>query len=105
MTNNPLKTPKIKNIKSYLLKLKLHMKKKKKTKQNKRKLTKDKNYPHILSHHSMPSQPSSILAHTCPTLTVTASNFPNPFATNIVHPMQTLSQSGTFKPKQCLKFQ
>ena len=53
----------------------------------------------------MPSPPSSVLAPTCPTLTVTASNFPNPFATNIVHPMQTHSQSGTFKPKQCLKFQ
>ena len=66
-------------------------------------LTKDKNYRHILSHHSMPSQPSSVLAPTCPTLTVTASNFPNPFATNIVHPMQTHSQSGIFKPKQCFK--
>ena len=67
--------------------------------------TKDKNYTHILSNHSMPSQPSSVLAPTCPTLTVTVSNFPNPFATNIVHPRQTHSQSGTFKPKQCLKFQ
>lgn len=72
-------------------------------KKTKQKLTKDKNYPHILSHHSMPSQPSSVLAPTCPTLTVTASNFPNPFATNIVHPMQTHSQSGIFKPKQCFK--
>ena len=51
----------------------------------------------------MPSQPSSVLAPTCPTLTVTASNFPNPFATNIVHPMQIHSQSGIFKPKQCFK--
>ena len=75
-------------------------KQKNKTKQN---ITKDKNYPHILSHHSMPSQPSSVLAPTCPTLTVTASNFPNPFATNIVHLMQTHSQSGIFKPKQCFK--
>lgn len=48
----------------------------------------------------MPSQPSSVLAPTCPTLTGPASNFPNPFATN-VHPMETISQSGIFKPKQC----